>query len=251
MESLEGLTKNSSSNKGFFNQVFNFNEETKEELLNIVQYAVLALVPVVILNKSIQKFIPPADDEKGSVEILAEVIIQMLCMFIGMFFIHRIVVYVPPYSGVKYPNFSITSLILIALMIVLSLQTKLGEKVNILVERVTDLWEGNSNSNSNSGDNNKNNKKTNKKNVKVTQPISQNQSAINQSLNTQSTSLSQLPPPQMMSQPMTTQSQPDYSNMYQQDNNNNSSIPTSSFENFAPMAANEALGGSGFGGANW
>ena len=31
-----------------------------------------------------------------------------------------------------------------------------------------------------------------------------------------------------------------------------SSVPTSAYENFAPMAANEALGGGGgFGGSNW
>jgi hypothetical protein len=105
-----------------------------------------------------------------------------------------------------------------------------------------ELWEG-------SSSNQKQNKR--KGNVKVSQPISQNQMAINQSLNSQSTSLSQLPPPQLVSnQPPTTT---DYNNMYQQDNTPlvGAATPTSSYEGFGPMAANEALGGSGFGGANW
>ena len=246
MESLDELTKSGSSKKGFFSSVFNFNEETKEELLNTIQYAMTALIPVIILNKSIQRFIPEADDEKKSPEILAEIVIQILVMFIGMFFIHRIVVYIPPYSGVKYPGVSIIPIILVALMIILSLQTKLGEKVSIIVDRISELWEGSSSSE-------KNNKK-NKKNVKVTQPISQNQIAISQSLNSsQSTALSQLPPPQSMSQSAgggTT----DYNSMYQQNNAplaDSSGQGTSPYESFGPMAANEALGGSGFGGANW
>ena len=37
---------------------------------------------------------------------------------------------------------NITPLLLIFLVIVLSLQSKLGEKINIIVDRVSDLWEG-------------------------------------------------------------------------------------------------------------
>ena len=241
MESLDELTKSGASKKGFYSYVFNFNEETKEEILNIIQYSIIALIPVVILNKSIQRFIPEADDEKGTPEILAEILIQSIIIFIGMFFIHRIISYIPTYSGLKYPDVSIIPIILIALMIILSLQTKIGEKVSILGDRVAEIWEGSSSSEK------KNNKK-NKKNVKVTQPISQNQVAISQSLNSQSTSLSQLPPPQTMSQST------DYNNSYQQNNASladSSSSGGSPYESFGPMAANEALGGSGFGGANW
>ena len=62
----------------FFQHVFNFNSESKKEMLNIAQYTVVALIPIVILNKVMQKFVPEADDEKGSVELLAEVLIQVI-----------------------------------------------------------------------------------------------------------------------------------------------------------------------------
>ena len=78
MESLDELSKTSSGKPGFFKHVFNFDEESKAEMLNIVQYAVLALIPVVILNKLMQRFVPEADDEKGSVEITAEVLAQII-----------------------------------------------------------------------------------------------------------------------------------------------------------------------------
>jgi len=242
MESLDEITKNNSSKKGFFKHVFNFDDESKEEMLNIIQYSIISLLPVIILNKAMQRYVPEADEEKGNVEILAEIVLQVVVMFIGLLIIHRIITFIPTYSGSKYADFSVTNIILAVLLIVLSLQTKLGEKVSILVDRVMELWEG-------KPDPKGKPKNKGKANVKVSQPISQNQMVMNQSLNSQSTSLSQLPPPQMMSS--SPQSSPDYNNTYQQDSTPSASPATSMYENFVPMAANEALGGSGFGGANW
>ena len=66
MESLDELTKATSGKPGFFKHVFNFNDDSKSEMMNIVQYAVLALIPVIIMNKAMQKFVPEADEEKVS-----------------------------------------------------------------------------------------------------------------------------------------------------------------------------------------
>ena len=51
------FSKTSNGKPGFFKHVFNFDEQSKAEMLNIVQYAVLALIPVVILNKLIPDLI--------------------------------------------------------------------------------------------------------------------------------------------------------------------------------------------------
>ena len=134
----------SKSTKSFIKHVFNFEEEGKAEFLNVIQYALLAIIPIIILNKTMQKFVPEADDLKGSFEILAEVIAQVVVLFVGMIFINRIITYVPTYSGIKYPDHSIVFIVTASLMILLSLQTKLGDKVSILVERITELWEGKS-----------------------------------------------------------------------------------------------------------
>jgi hypothetical protein len=238
MESLDELSKTSNGKSGFFKHVFNFDEQSKAEMLNIVQYAVLALIPVVILNKLMQRFVPEADDEKGSIEITSEVLAQIIAMFLIMLIIHRIITFVPTYSGEKYADFSISNIILAMLVIILSLQTKLGEKVSILVERLMELWGGP-----------KDTKKGKKGqgNVKVSQPISQNQMAINQSINQSlgSTSISTLP--------TQTQQLPDYNQMYQQDSTPLVGAATPGMESFdnGPVAANSGGGGS-FGGAfNW
>lgn len=235
MESLDELSKTSHGKQGFFKHVFNFDEQSKAEMINIVQYAVLAIIPVIILNKTMQRFVPEADDEKGSIEITAEVLAQIISMFLVTIIIHRIITFVPTYSGEKYADFSVTNIILAVLIIILSLQTKLGEKVSILVDRLIELWEGPKDTKKG---------KKGKGNVKVSQPISQNQSAMSQSLNSMgSTSISALP--------QTQQQTPDYNQMYQQDSTPlvGASTPgMESMDNMEPVAAN--FGGMGsFGGA--
>jgi hypothetical protein len=238
MESLDELSKSTNGKTGFFKHVFNFNDESKSEMLNIIQYAVLALIPVIVLNKLTQRFIPEADDEKGSIEIVGEILAQVIVMFLFILIIHRIITFIPTYSGEKYAEFSVTNIILAMLVIILSLQTKLGEKVSIIADRVIELWNGP-----------KDDKKGKKGNVKVSQPISQNQIALNQSLNTMganmmgsnmmgSTSISSLPqnPP--------SQQLPDYNQMYQQDSTPLVGASTPGMESFEPMAANAGVGGA-------
>ena len=251
MEGLDETSKNLSSKMGFFKHVFNFDDDSKSEILNIIQYSVLAIIPIVILNKLSQKYVPEADEEKGSLEILAEVIIQVLVMFLGLLIVNRIIIYLPTYSGIKYPDFNIIYIVLAVLMITLSLQTKLGEKVSLLVDRVVELWDGKMGT----GDDKDKKKKKKNGNVKVSQPIAGQSSgmilpqqtqdaAISQSLysgGSGSTSISQLP---------NEQPTPNYDNMYQ---NNNTPMPgaaTPGQEGFVPMAANEGGGafGSPFGG---
>jgi hypothetical protein len=251
------MDSSDNSKKGFFKHVFNFDNDSKSDILNIIQYTLIAIIPVIVLNKLMQKYVPEADEKKGGIEILAEVLVQIIVMFLGLLLIHRIITYVPTYSGMEYPEFSIIFIILAILMITLSLQTKLGEKVSILVDRLTELWEGKTNPN----------KKGKKGNVKVSQPIAgqnmsitssmpmnSNQSAMNQALYGGSTSINQLPNDMSGSNSSQNYSQssqqlPNYNNMYQQDNTPLIGAATPGMaEAFSePMAANSVLGGGAFG----
>jgi len=250
---MDSLDESKLSSKfGFFKHVFNFDDDSKAEMLNITQYALISFIPIIILNKAMQKFVPEADEDKGSFELLAEVVIQIVVMFVGIFYINRIVTYIPTYSGTKYPEFSVTFIVLAVLVITMSLQTKMGEKVSILVDRVVDLWEGN-------GGDDKKKKGKGKGNVKVSQPISgQNQlpnnaSAMGNSLyggmSQGTTSISSLP-----TEPVK-QNAPDYNAMYRNDATPMPGAATPGMgmgDSFGGMimAANEVLGGSAFG-SNW
>lgn len=133
----------------FLSHVFSSTEEGKAEILNVIQYAFMAIIPIVMLNKSIQRFIPEADTEKSSLEILAEIFIQLIVMFGGIILIHRVITYFPTYSGFKYEHLTLTNVILAFLVLVLSIQTKMGIKVNIIVDRLGELWNGTADNRSN------------------------------------------------------------------------------------------------------
>ena len=128
--------------KTFFSHVFSTTEEGKAEILNVLQYSLLGVIPIVILNKCIQRLIPDADAEKSTLEIFVEVLIQLIIMFVGIVIIHRIITYIPTYSEFKYESLTLTNVILAFLVLVLSIQTKIGIKVNILVDRLMELWGG-------------------------------------------------------------------------------------------------------------
>lgn len=206
--------------KGFIKHVFSFEDEDKSEMMNVIQYALFAIIPVILLNKTMQKYVPEADDEKSSLEITAEILLQIVVMFIGMHIINKIIVYFPPYGGTKYPDFSVVNVVLSVLVIVLSLQTKLGEKVSILVERLTHLWDG--------SDKESAKKQKGKGGVKVSQPISQPQQQ-QQMMSQMSTPISQLP--------MNNQHQ-DHQ-QHQQDNSGYDMMNGGGI-----LAANEMVGGS-------
>lgn len=139
---MEILQETSGASKTFLTHVFNSTEEGKGEVLNVAQYALLAIIPIIMLNKLIQRFVPEADPEKSSLELTAEIVFQVLVVFVGIILIHRIITYIPTYSGFKYDDLSLTNSILAFLLILLSIQTKLGIKVNILYDRVVELWNG-------------------------------------------------------------------------------------------------------------
>ena len=140
---MDRLEKSTGINEdGFVKTVFPFDEDQKGLLLNIIQYSVLAIIPVVLLLKIIKNYVPEADDDKGSLVILVEVIGQVVAMFTALYFIHKIIAYVPTYSGFKYGDVNVFNMIPAILFISVTMQTKLGEKVQMLVDRLLDLYEG-------------------------------------------------------------------------------------------------------------
>ena len=227
------------SGETFVQHVFNFDEPSKRDMMNIIQYTVVGLIPIVMLNKLMQKYVPEADEEKGSLELLAEVVIQLVVMFVGILLINRMVTFVPTYSGVKYEQFSIIHMIPATLMIILSLQTKLGEKVSIMYDRVEDLVMGKK-----EGVENMNN--PSKKDISSQQHVA-NQS--NLLVNASSPSMPVTSP----GMPMTQSTQPSgttgiNSLRSDPDTNTNQGSPNQygGDEAFEPMAAN-SMGGGAFG----
>ena len=135
MENSEPVQRKSI--EGFFKHVFNLDDSSKHLYMNLFQYVVLAIIPILVLNKMvISRLISETDDEKSSLEISFEVVAQVVLIFGGYILIDRIVNYIPTYSGVSYESINYFSVVIPFLIITLSIQSKLGEKVGILWERL-------------------------------------------------------------------------------------------------------------------
>ena len=253
---MDRLEKSTSNNEeGFIKTVFPFDEDQKGLLLNIIQYAVLAILPIVILLKLIKNYIPEAEDDKGSLVLLVEVIGQVIIMFFALHFIQKIIEYIPTYSGCKYGEVNVFNIIPALLLISITMQTKLGEKVEILMDRLWELYEGHPSM----ANQNKGGRAQGQGQVRVTQPLSQQYAPNTNTMPSATTSIDALPN-QLQSQATGMKSQtneysipqsPDFNNMYggQETQLVGAANPGEAMgmESFEPMAANDFLGGGGFG----
>jgi hypothetical protein len=120
----------------FFSHVFNFEQDSRNEMVNIAQYTIFSIVFITLLNRVIQDYMPEVDKDKGSIAIFVEITIQCIVLFLGILFIHRIITYIPSVSGAKYADQNIITIILPTLILLLSI-SPLGQKVGILVDRLT------------------------------------------------------------------------------------------------------------------
>ena len=124
---------------GFFNYVFNFDTENKHRIMNMLQYTLLTIIPVLLILRGIKHIVPEEDDSKGSFEILAESIGQVILIMLAIWLTNKIINYIPTYSGEEYPKFNEISFIIPFVIILATMQTKLGAKFNILIDRVIHL----------------------------------------------------------------------------------------------------------------
>ena len=138
----EILEKDVNKGLGFIKYIFNFDDDNKACILNMFQYVLLAIIPVVLVLKLIKTYVPEEDDVKGSVEIILEVVVQLGALFVGIWFIDKFVRYFPTYSKVAYYKFNEVNFVIPLLLILVTMQTKLGAKINILADRVMELWNG-------------------------------------------------------------------------------------------------------------
>ncbi len=130
-------------NVGFIKHVFSLTPDGKAQLINIVQYIVLAVIPVAVLDHFVHKLFPSGDFEsKSSIELLAEVIGQLSISVLALEFVHRIATGVPTYTGVPIPDLNLFQVAISLLFTTIYAKGVIGSKVRILTGRAYDLWDG-------------------------------------------------------------------------------------------------------------
>lgn len=135
---MEEASKTISQNS-FISHVFKFDDDTKSDLMNIAQYVAVALIPTALLHYLVNSIVPKLDESKGNIELLIEVFGEFFIILFGLFFIHRIVEYIPTYSGKPLGAMNIFS---IMLLFILSRHEEENSKVKMLINRAEELWNG-------------------------------------------------------------------------------------------------------------
>jgi hypothetical protein len=222
-----------SDSAGFFNYVFNFDAENKARIMNMLQYTLLSIIPILLVLRGIKHIIPEDDDSKGSFEILAESVGQVILIMLSIWLTNKIINFIPTYSGEEYPKFNEITFIVPFILLLATMQTKLGAKFNILIDRVTSMIGGKRNEAPP-----QNQQQQGQNVVRISQPLagqhqpSQADYLDRSQLLPANPQLSSLPPSYAQPQQQQQQQQPsqDFNAMYQQNE---------------PMAANES--GSGWG----
>ena len=149
---------------GLMGTVFAFDADAKADMLNILQYAALSVVPVFGLHKLIQRLVPDLQLTKSSLELLFELCVQLVLVLLGFRFLHRLVTYVPTYSGVVYPDFNVQQITLLLVLLLCSMRSSFADKVSLLFSRAYDAWNG-TDANAKPGNNNNGTNATNGNNT--------------------------------------------------------------------------------------
>ena len=154
------------ANIGFIEHMTKMDDETKSLLMNTVQYASLCVVPILGLQCVIDTVFPDYEESKGNFELAVEIFGQIVFTMIALFFIHRLICFIPTYS--KEPltsvNF-ITVAIIYILTTVYNKSDNLGKKLQALVKKCKKMWNGDD-------EDDLKKEQPNNNNVSITRPIS-------------------------------------------------------------------------------
>ena len=231
MEEIEDSVERENKKDGFFKYVFNFEDENKSSFLNLFQYSFISIPLIIIVLKILNYYTPEENEEKGSLEISLEILISIIILLLCIWFLNRIIRYIPTYSGKEYKPSNELNFILPLFIILFTIQTKLGNKINILMQRLIDMIDGKSNLK----------EKNPKKDYKTSQPISgapTHQPSQSDNLN------------QTRNIPVNTQVVNNTLSQPSHNFNNAFAGPTTPLvnaanpgeDNFAPLAANDGMG---------
>lgn len=132
---MDNSPKLENTGNSLYNHMFG-DKDTKSNLINIIQYSLISVLPILVLNKFTQHIFPEADDKKNNLELSVEIVGQLIMLFVGIFFIDRLIRYFKVYSGEKYDDISLLNSIVPFTIVLFSIPTKIGAKTKIIMDRI-------------------------------------------------------------------------------------------------------------------
>ena len=128
------------TNQGFFTYVFKLSKFKQEDLMNITQYTLLSIIPVMLFIYFTKKYFPLVEEDDSSIYILTVTILELIFMMVGIFFIDRIINYIPTYSGKYYETINLTTIVLIFILFMLLTHGGFRLRTAVLLKRFDDWF---------------------------------------------------------------------------------------------------------------
>ena len=127
------------TNQGFFSYVFKLSKFKQADLLNFIQYSTISIIPFIIIYFYIKKYSPSITYENSTLYIIFVTFISIVLFIVGIFFIDRIVNFIPTISGKYYDIINLTNISIILIIILLITRAGYMERTSILLYRF-DNW---------------------------------------------------------------------------------------------------------------
>lgn len=125
----------STTNGGFFSYVFKLSKFKQADLLNFVQYSCLSIIPVLILYYLIKKFSFRSTYTDSSLYIISVTLLPIVLFVIGVYFIDRLINFIPSLSGKYYDVINLTNISILIIIILLTSRGGYQERTSILLYR--------------------------------------------------------------------------------------------------------------------
>jgi len=124
-----------STQGSFISYMFSMTDGEKVELINMFQYIILAIIPIILIVTLMKSYIPPVNNKKGSAEVAIELIVQLVVLVSFFFLIHKLILFIPTYTKQNYPSIQFFPVLLPLLFILFTLDKNIGEKAQLLLQR--------------------------------------------------------------------------------------------------------------------
>tara|TARA_B100000424_G_C22937172_1_gene498644 strand:+ start:426 stop:1181 length:756 start_codon:yes stop_codon:yes gene_type:complete len=124
--------------KNFIEHVTNWNNDSKNEIFNSIQYLAMIFIPLLFLNNLIESMIPKLDTKKSNIELLGEILGHSLFLICSVVLLNRIITFFPTYSGRDYDKVSLIEFVLFVVLAV----PKISNKSKELFKRLKIAWDG-------------------------------------------------------------------------------------------------------------
>ena len=120
-----------------FKHVFSFDNKTKNSLMNSVQYLILLILPLKIINDILEYlFENQTYSNRNNFVIIIEIIIEMILIIVMVLLIHRFITYIPTYSGKEMDGINLIQIAIMVAFYKIHTNERFRLKIDYIIKKI-------------------------------------------------------------------------------------------------------------------